>query len=131
MYRGRAAETLAPEARQQPWDQFTACPHEDLREPGRLHVDPFGHLHICQGISVGNLFQRPLKEICETYDPDSHPITGPLLAGGPAELVRRYGLPHQEGYADACHLCYESRRALRERFPEILVPDQMYGGGGE
>jgi hypothetical protein len=131
MYRGRAAETLAPEARQQPWDQFTACPHEDLREPGRLHVDPFGHLHICQGISVGNLFQRPLKEICETYDPDSHPITGPLLAGGPAELVRRYGLPHQEGYADACHLCYESRQALRERFPEILVPDQMYGGGGE
>lgn len=130
MYRGRAAEKLAAQAPQWPWEQFTECPHEDLREPGRLHVDPFGNLHICQGISLGNLFQKPLREICETYDPDSHPITGPLLEGGPAELVQRYGLPHEERYADACHLCYESRRALRRRFPEILVPDQMYGVGG-
>jgi hypothetical protein len=61
------------------------------------------------------------------YDADEHPIVGPLLAGGPAEIVRRYDVPHQEGYADHCHLCYESRCALRERFPEVLTPDQMYG----
>jgi hypothetical protein len=54
-------------------------------------------------------------------------VIGPLLAGGPAELVRRYDLPREECYADACHLCYEARRALRDRFPEILTPDQMYG----
>ena len=90
-------------------------------------MDPFGNLHICQGISIGNLFRTPLKEICETYHPDSHPIAGPLLEGGPAELVRRYGLSHGAAYADACHLCYEARRALRDRFPEILGPDQMYG----
>ncbi len=24
-------------------------------------------------------------------------------------------------------MCYEARRALRGRFPEILKPDQMYG----
>jgi hypothetical protein len=109
--------------------QFTECPHEDLREPGRVHVDPFGEIHICQGISLGNVLQSstPLREICETYDPDTHPITGPLLAGGPAELVRRFESPHDEAYADACHLCYETRRSLRERFPGILRPDQMYG----
>jgi hypothetical protein len=127
MYRGRAAEKLAARAARLPWEQFNECPHEDLREPGRLHVDPFGNLHICQGISVGNLFRTPLSEICERYDPHSHPITGPLLRGGPAELVRHYELAHQEGYADACHLCCETCRALRERFPGILVPDQMYG----
>jgi MoaA/NifB/PqqE/SkfB family radical SAM enzyme len=127
MYRGRAAEKLVPQAERRPWGEFAACPYEDLREPGRLHVDPFGNLHICQGISVGNLFRTPLSEICETYDPESHPITGPLLAGGPVELVRRYGLAHQEAYADACHLCYETRRVLRARFPETLTPDQMYG----
>ena len=126
-YRGRAAEKLVPRATRRPWEQFTECPHEDLREPGRVHVDPFGNLHICQGISLGNLFRMPLSEICETVDPDSHPIAGPLLAGGPAELVRRYDLPHEERYADACHLCCETRRALRGRFPEILMPDQMYG----
>lgn len=127
MYRGRAAAKLAGRAAPRPWTEFTTCPHEELHEPGRVHVDPFGNLHVCQGISLGNMFRTPLREICETYDPDTHPITCALLAGGPAELVRRYGVPHAEGYADACHLCYEARRALRARFPEILTPEQMYG----
>lgn len=127
MYRGRAAEKLVARAVRQPWEQFTECPHEDLREPGRVHVDPLGNLHICQGIVVGNLFCKPLREICPNYDPDTHPVTGPLLAGGPAELVRRHGASNEEHYADACHLCYEGRRALRTRFPEVLAPDQMYG----
>jgi MoaA/NifB/PqqE/SkfB family radical SAM enzyme len=127
MFRGRAAEKLAGRAARQPWAQLDECPYEDLREPGRVHVDPFGNLHICQGISLGNIFQASLKDICERYDPDSHPIAGPLLEGGPAALVRRYELPHADGYADACHLCDEARRALRVRFAEILAPDQMYG----
>jgi hypothetical protein len=127
MYRGRAAEKLVARARRRSWRHFTECPYEDLREPGRLHVDPLGNLHICQGISVGNLYRTPLSEICESYDPDAHPVTGPLLAGGPVELVRRYGLPHEDMVADACHLCSEACRALRSRFPSILVPDQMFG----
>jgi hypothetical protein len=127
MYRGRAVEKLAPSAQRQPWSRFDACPHEDLREPGRVHVDPFGEVHICQGISLGNVLRTPLREICERYEPDSDPITGPILAGGPAELVRRYALEHAEGYADACHLCYEARCALRSRFPASLTPGQMYG----
>lgn len=127
MFRGRAVEKLAASAPHQPWSVFTECPHEDLREPGRVHVDAFGNLHACQGLVIGNLFQTPLAEICATYDPDAHPIVGPLLEGGPVGLVQRYGLSHEETYADACHLCYESRRALRSQFPEILRPDQMYG----
>ena len=126
MYRGRAAHKLAGRAALRPWAQFTACPHEDLREPGRIHVDPLGNVHICQGIALGNAFRTPLKELCATYDPDAHPITGPLLAGGPAELTRRYSVAHAEQYADACHLCDATRRALRERFPEFLMPEQMY-----
>src|SRR3990172_13273311 len=86
MYRGRAAENLVSQADRHPWTQFTACLDEDLREPGRVHVDPLGNVHICQGIAIGNLFRTPLKEICETYDPDAHPIVGPLLRGGPVEL---------------------------------------------
>jgi hypothetical protein len=127
MYRGRAAAVLAGRAAPQPWETFTECPHEDLREPGRVHLDPFGNLHICQGICIGNLFRTPLREICAAYDPDAHPVVGPLLAGGPAELARRYGVALQAGYADACHLCYEARRTLRDRFPDVLGPDQMYG----
>ena len=127
MYRGRAAVMLAPRAGQHPWDEFTQCPHEDLCEPGRVHLDPFGNLHICQGIVIGNVFEKPLKEIFASYEAESHPICGPLLAGGPVALVSEYNLPHESTYADACHLCYEMRIALRERFPEQLGPDQMYG----
>jgi MoaA/NifB/PqqE/SkfB family radical SAM enzyme len=127
MYRGRAADKLADRVALQPWRKFTECPYEDLREPGRVHLDPLGYLHICQGISIGNLFERPLKDICATYEPDAHPITGPMLAGGPAELVRRYDLPHNEGYADACHLCYSVRKTLRDRYPSLIGPDQVYG----
>ncbi len=127
MYRGRAAEKLVGKAQLKSWTDFTECPYEDLREPGRIHLDPEGNLHICQGISIGNLFEKPLKEICTTYDPDKHPICGPLLKGGPAELVRIYDLPLKEKFADACHLCYTARLALRERFANLLGPDQVYG----
>jgi len=127
VFRGRAAEMLASRAEAKPWEQFTECPWEDLREPERVHVDAFGNMHICQGISIGNLLERPLTEIMGDYAPDDHPIIGPLLVGGPAEIVRRYDLPHKDAYADHCHLCYTSRCALRPRFPDVLTPDQMYG----
>jgi hypothetical protein len=127
MYRGRAAEKLASRAPSHPWESFDSCPHENLREPGRIHLDPLGNLHICQGISIGNLFKKLLKQICDEYDADSHPICGLLLSGGPAALVAEYNLPHASHYADACHLCYIARDNLRIRFPELLAPDQMYG----
>ncbi|MCG6925519.1 MAG: radical SAM protein [Acidobacteria bacterium] len=127
MFRGRAAETLASRAPHRPWTGFDACPHEDLEDPGRLHVDPLGYAHVCQGIALGNVLTESLKDLCERYEPSSHPICGPLLAGGPAELARRYGVRPRPEYADACHLCDQTRHALRSRFPEVLAPDQMYG----
>lgn len=130
MYRGRAAVTLALHADGHSWSEFTRCPHEDLREPGRAHLDPFGNLHICQGIVIGNIFEKPLKDICDDYHVEAHPICGPLLDGGPAALISEYNLPHESKVADACHLCYEARLALRARFPELLKPDQMYGLNG-
>jgi len=130
MHRGRAAEKLSRCITKTPWHRFTACPFEDLREPERVHVDPFGNVHICQGISLGNVFRSSLEKICADYVPEEHPITGPLLEGGPAELARRFETSHDASYADACHLCYETRRALRGRFPEILTPDQVYGEAG-
>ncbi len=127
MHRGRAAVKLAARAAKRPWDRLESCPFEDLREPGRVHVDPLGNVHICQGITLGNVFRESLERICDAYVPEEHPIVGPLLEGGPAALVRRYALGHADSYADECHLCYEARSALRERFAEILAPDQVYG----
>jgi hypothetical protein len=127
MFRGRAVEKLAPKAPKAPWLQFERCPHENLHEPGRVHLDCFGNLHICQGLVIGNIFQTPLKEICKSYDPEHHPVLAPLVQGGPSQLTRLFHLHHAEQYADACHLCYESRQALRSQYPTTLTPDQMYG----
>jgi MoaA/NifB/PqqE/SkfB family radical SAM enzyme len=127
MFRGRAARELAHRVAPRPWTELATCPAEDLRDPGRVHVDPLGYVHICQGLALGNLFRQPLREILACYDPDAHPITGPLLTGGPAELARRYAVEPGGRYADECHLCDEVRRALRGRFPEELGPDPIYG----
>ncbi len=126
MYRGRAAHKLAGRAAPVTWNELVECPYEDLRDPDRVHVDSFGNLHLCQGLVIGNLFENSLVDICRNYDPDSHPIAAPLLAGGPRELVLRYEIEYEAEYADACHMCDDARRKLRAQFPEVLLPDQMY-----
>jgi hypothetical protein len=126
-FRGRAVAELAEGVPRRPWTEFTECPDEDFVDPGRLHLDAFGHLHVCQGVVMGNLWQRPLKEITASYDPITHPIIGPLTEGGPVALVERYNLPHEETAIDACHLCYLARDALRAHFPEFLAPATVYG----
>ena len=76
---------------------------------------------------MGNMKKTPLATLFEQFDPYGHSICGPILKGGPAELVRTYNVDHEEGYVDECHLCYSTRLKLRQRFPEILAPNQMYG----
>ena len=127
MYKGRAATELTQEADKKAWREFKECTSEDLINPERVHVDPLGYVHVCQGISIGNAGQTSLSKIIGEYDPYANPILEPLIRGGPVALVERFGLPHDEFYADACHLCYAARCMLRKKYPDILVPDQMYG----
>ncbi|MCX6696769.1 MAG: radical SAM protein [Methanoregula sp.] len=127
MFRGRAAAKLSQYADAKDWKQFTTCPYEDLVNPSRLHVDAFGNLQICQGISIGNIWKRPLVELIRTYSPSAHPICGPLITGGPAQLARALGYhPPPAGVADACHLCWLARKSCREKYPGILTPAQVY-----
>ena len=90
----------------------------------------------CQGISIGNVFDRPLAEILRAYKPAATPVVGEIAAGGPWGLSRAAGLtPELPLYADECHLCYELRRRLRAagRHLGVLTPAQCYGvaGSGE
>jgi hypothetical protein len=127
MYRGRAVEKLTAEQPRQHWMSFSHCPYEDLEHPSRLHVDPYGNLHLCQGLVMGNLFEQPLADILDDFDPHRDPVIGTLIKGGPTMLAMRYLDWNEPSYVDACHLCYTARLALRDRFPEVLKPDQMYG----
>lgn len=127
MFRGRAAEKLTDGLPKRPPGDLVRCPHENLGDPGRVHVDCYGHVHLCQGLTMGNLWQVPFSELVRGYRPESHPVVGPLLQGGPARLAAEYGVPHEDGYVDECHLCYRVRLALVDRFPEHLAPRQVYG----
>ncbi|THB70685.1 MAG: hypothetical protein D6E12_02535 [Desulfovibrio sp.] len=126
-FRGRAVEKLAPGLPGRPWEEFTECPSEDFESPSRVHIDAAGNVQLCQGITIGNVWRAPLKEIAAKYDPVSHPVCGPLLEGGPARLGQELGLAGENEYVDACHLCYLARKQARQGLPETLVPAQAYG----
>ena len=128
-FRGRAAECLVNDLPRKDSRNFRECPDEDLKNPSRVHIDSFGNVHLCQGLLMGNIWQRPLADLIKNYRGKAHPIAGPLLEGGPAALAARYGLESPSGYVDACHMCYETRKKLRDKFPEYLGPVGLYGVG--
>jgi organic radical activating enzyme len=127
VFRGRAVETLTEGLPTRNWETLTECPYEDLLGLGRVHLDCFGNVQICQGLSIGNFLETPLSEIIRNYHPTEHPLCGPLYNGGPAQLVKSLNLEHEKGYIDECHLCYLMRKKLVDKYPKFLAPKQVYG----
>ena len=124
--RGRAAEKLTKNMPLIDSKLFNACGHEELVDPMRVHLDAYGYVHICQGISIGNMWEQPLSKIILNYKAQDHPIVAPLLKGGPLELANSYQIPFNEGFIESCHMCYEVRKVLRSYHPELLQPIQVY-----
>jgi hypothetical protein len=127
MFRGRAVEKLIEGLPRRPWTEFRECPYEDLKNPERVHLDAYGNIHLCQGVSMGNMWEAPLSKLVKQYSADSHPICGPLVNGGPARLAKEYAIQHENQYVDACHMCYLVRLALLDSFPQYLAPRLVYG----
>ena len=129
MFRGRAVDKLTPGLARRPAATFDTCPHETLDAPTRVHVDPPGFVQVCQGITIGNVFETPLREVVRRYEPASHPIVGPLLRGGPCALAHalEVDVDASDGYVDACHLCFLARRDARSRGLAHLEPAIVYG----
>jgi len=127
VFRGRAVEKLVEGLPQRRWEELGECPYEDLKEPRRVHLDSYGNVHLCQGLSMGNMWDTPLSKLVRNYNADLHPICGPLVRGGPALLAKECDVSHEDKYVDECHFCYRLRLALLERFPQYLAPRQIYG----
>ncbi|UCE81157.1 MAG: radical SAM protein [Methanobacteriota archaeon] len=127
-FRGRAAVKLAEKVPFRGSSTLTSCP-EEPPDIERVHIDAYGNVLFCQGISIGNINNRPLKAIIEQLTPERHEFIGPLARGGPAALAEELSIRVEEHYADACHMCYDIRCKLRAegRFIEALQPDQSYG----
>ncbi|MEE9443954.1 MAG: radical SAM protein [candidate division Zixibacteria bacterium] len=127
LFKGRAVEKLTNGLPTKPPGEFRECTREELIEPKRVHVDSFGNVHVCQGLSIGNMWEKPLSAIIREYDAAAHPICGPLSKGGPAELAQAHGITIEGEFVDECHYCYLVRRKLIDKFPEFLAPRQVYG----
>jgi hypothetical protein len=126
-FRGRAADKLTPGFALRNWREFDECPDEDFGDPGRVHVDAYGNVQLCQGILMGNMWQTPLSELVRSWDPAARAVAGPLQRGGPAALAAEHGPAPEPDYVSACHLCYRMREHLLDRFPAELGPRQVYG----
>jgi len=126
-FRGRAVDKLAKGLPRIDGSDFNQCPDEDFANPGRVHLDPFGNVHLCQGIIMGNIWKTPLEKLIREYDVKSHPICSCLQNGGPLKLAKEYGYSSQEGFVDPCHMCYETRKSILDEFPEYLGPAMVYG----
>jgi Radical SAM superfamily/4Fe-4S single cluster domain len=127
LFKGRAAEKLTMGLPVRSCAEFTTCPHEDLVSPERVHVDAYGNVHLCQGLSIGNIWEKPLAELFRCYDAQAHAIAGPLVRGGPRQLAAEHGFAMSDGYVDECHMCYTARKMLLPRFPGYLAPKEAYG----
>jgi len=127
-YRGRAAANLASKSKGKAWNTLNSCP-EEPPDISRVHIDSFGNVQFCQGITLGNVWKKSLKDIMNEFDPNDHPLLGPLVRGGPASLAKELKIRPKREYADECHMCYELRRILRNqrKYRPILTPDQAYG----
>jgi len=127
LFKGRAVEKLAGDFPRIDWKEFDECPYEDLISPGRVHVDSYGNVHLCQGISMGNMWETPLSKLVKNYNYLNNPICKAIAEGGPAKMAVDLKVELEKGYIDACHLCFEVRKKVIEKYPDILAPKQVYG----
>lgn len=63
-------------------------------------------------------------------DEAGHRRPRPFVVGGAADRRGCYGRIRGAAHRDACHLCFETRLALRDRFPDVLAPAVCYGPAG-
>ncbi len=132
---GRAAEQLARALPHHPAEAFVgqSC-REGLLRGKHVHVLPDGGVYpgTCAGLVLGNVHHESIEQLWRRLERDhaSRPVLGPLIEGGPVELLRRRaGLAvSPAGYASKCHLCWSLRKQLAERgeYAEEISPTWVY-----
>lgn len=129
---GRAAYELAPHLPNKviPEDKCVSIRYYGtLKEPTGLEIEPNGWVWIWTGIAIGNAKKDALSQIVQEYDYNENPIIRTVVNDGPVGLLKlaiEKGYQPLEGYADKCHLCFETRKFLRPYCPDILVVDNCY-----
>ena len=127
MFVGRAAESLAKRVKMKPLSEILTetCPGAwsggTLESPLGVDVDEVGSVTICPGLSIGNAHRVSLREIVKDYNYRDFTVIAAIRDGGLkglTNLASKHGLALRKAYVNGCHLCYETRKFLREYLPE-------------
>jgi len=105
---------------------------ETLKDPKVIEIDFLGNVTVCPGLCIGNAKAESLSTILRQYDYRQHPLAKLLVESGPSgllELPEAWRYIRKGKYVSDCHLCYELRKGLRSRFPELLKPESCYEEG--
>lgn len=134
-FTGRAAEALAPLVAKYPavFFQGRHCQKALLGSKG-VHIDPNGNVFNgqCSGMVVGNVNQRPLDALWQTFEPDRMDFWEVLYENGPFGLLGRAqsdGFRPRDKYASKCHLCTDIRHFFFDKraYSTIIAPNDCYG----
>lgn len=130
LFVGRAAESLANHVKVKPLSEILKeeCPGAwaggTLRSPLGVDIDEFGFITICPGLSIGNGRQSSLRRIIKKYDYRSYAVIEALCDNGLQGLMNLAsdnGFVPREAYVNGCHFCYETRKFLKNIFPQAFV----------
>ena len=127
---GRAAEALVKQMKINSLSKtlMETCPGAwaggTLKSPLGVDIDEFGNVTICPGLSIGNTRETNLKTIIEGYDYQDFAVIAKLQdkgIKGLMNLASESGYVPREAYVNGCHFCYETRKFLRNIYPEAFV----------
>jgi sulfatase maturation enzyme AslB (radical SAM superfamily) len=97
--------------------------------PAMVWIDCYGNVMVCYGIIIGNLYKKEMKQILAEYNQYENDIVNRLIEGGPRNLfllAQEKGWQHTGYFFDKCDMCFQSRKYLKDFFPDTLGPDECY-----
>jgi hypothetical protein len=94
-----------------------------------IHIDPYGNIQTCCGIIIGNAHKKPLTEYMKTGFIEDNELVKIAYEKGPygyLDLAVKKGYKQKERYPQKCNLCWETRKFLRQYYPETFGPAEIY-----
>ena len=133
-FTGRAAGRLAQALANKEAEQISAenCRYAFLNSKS-IHIDPFGNVFngVCSGIIIGNIDEKPLDELWQTFNPANEEFLNVLFNNGPVsflEKATKSGYKKRRYYTNKCHLCTDLRQFFFDKgqLRQIIGPNDCY-----
>jgi MoaA/NifB/PqqE/SkfB family radical SAM enzyme len=133
-FTGRAAGRLAQRLADKELEQISTenCKKAFLNSKS-IHIDPFGNVFngVCSGIIIGNINEKPLDELWQTFNPANEEFLNVLFNNGPVGLLEKATKSEYKKrrlYANKCHLCTDVRQFFFDKgqLRQIIGPKDCF-----